>query len=167
MRNSGRKRHPDRLLFQGIVFTFRTGPSGRNLPERSGPWRTVPGRFARWAADGTFDRLLAVARSRVQAGRLVGIYSTIVRSSRHTAATEGSKDAVSAAPAVGRPASSTSPATVRACLRRRVIKTAVPERVDQLQGRGRRRKRYCESDKAVYRRPAAVTPDGTLIRLDT
>ncbi|GGW58450.1 hypothetical protein GCM10010503_39390 [Streptomyces lucensis JCM 4490] len=29
-------------------------------------WQTAQGRFARWAADGTFDRLLAVAQTRAE-----------------------------------------------------------------------------------------------------
>ncbi|MGP8296711.1 transposase [Streptomyces inhibens] len=31
----------------------------RGLPERFGPWRTMRGRFARGAIDGTFERLLS------------------------------------------------------------------------------------------------------------
>ena len=50
-----------RQVMEGIVFKFRTGVPWRDLPERFGPWQTVHGRFARWAADGTFDRLLAAA----------------------------------------------------------------------------------------------------------
>ncbi len=37
------------------MFEFRTGLPRRDLPERFGPWQTVHGRFARRAADGTFD----------------------------------------------------------------------------------------------------------------
>ena len=46
------------------MFKFRTGVPWRDIPERFGPWQTVHGRFARWAADGTFDRLLAAAQGR-------------------------------------------------------------------------------------------------------
>ncbi|MFE6063949.1 transposase [Streptomyces sp. NPDC056431] len=45
------------------MFKFRTGLPWRDLPERFDPWQTVHGRFAHWAADGTFDRLLAAAGS--------------------------------------------------------------------------------------------------------
>ncbi len=55
-----------RQVLEGIVFKFRTGLPWRDLPERFGPWQTVHGRFARWAADGTFDRLFAVAQTRAE-----------------------------------------------------------------------------------------------------
>ncbi|MFF4426206.1 hypothetical protein ACFY04_36430 [Streptomyces sp. NPDC001549] len=84
--------------------------------------------------------------------------------------------------------------TCRACLRRRGIKATIPERVDRLAGRARRREWPCRSDTAVYlrrnivercfhrlkrwrgiatrhdkhpaRRQAAITLAGTLVRLD-
>jgi transposase len=42
--------------------------------------------------------------------------------------------------------------TFRAYPRRRGIKATIPERVDQLAGRRRRRERPCEFDKRTYRR---------------
>ncbi|MEU5628306.1 MULTISPECIES: transposase [Streptomyces] len=44
----------------------------------------------------------------------------------------------------------------RACLRRRGIKAAIAERVDQLAGRRRRRERPCGFDAAVHRRRNVV-----------
>ncbi len=44
----------------------------------------------------------------------------------------------------------------RAYLRRRGIKATIPERVDQLAGRARRRERPCRFDKAAYRRRNVV-----------
>ncbi|MFE3382558.1 IS5 family transposase, partial [Streptomyces anulatus] len=46
--------------------------------------------------------------------------------------------------------------TFRTYLRRRGIKTTIPERVDQLAGRKRRRERPCRFDKAAYRRRNVV-----------
>lgn len=66
-------------MLEGILFKFRTGVPWRDLPERIGPWQTVHGRFARWAADGTFDLLLAAARHRAEVSWLVALGSTIVR----------------------------------------------------------------------------------------
>lgn len=43
-----------------------------------------------------------------------------------------------------------------AYLRRRGIKATIPERVDQLAGRKRRRERRCRFDKAAYRRRNVV-----------
>lgn len=46
--------------------------------------------------------------------------------------------------------------TFRAYLRRRGIKATIPERVDQLAGRARRREPRCGFDKALYRRRNVV-----------
>lgn len=89
-----------RQVLEGIVFKFRTGVPWRDLPERFGPWQTVHGRFARWTADGTFDRLLAAAQERTEVDWLVALDSTIVRAHQHTAAKGGSTNAVSDAPVV-------------------------------------------------------------------
>jgi hypothetical protein len=59
--------------------------------EGFGPRQTVHGRFARWAADDTFDRILSFAQSRPVVDWLVAIDSTIVRAHQHTAAKGGSK----------------------------------------------------------------------------
>lgn len=84
------------------MFKFRTGLPWRDLPERFGPWQTVNGRFDRWAADGTFDRLLAVAQTHADVDRLVAIDSTIVRAHQHAALKGGSKNGASDAPAAQR-----------------------------------------------------------------
>lgn len=44
----------------------------------------------------------------------------------------------------------------RAYLRRRGIKATIPERVDQLAGRRRRRERPCGFDRSLFRRPNVV-----------
>ncbi|MFJ7085975.1 IS5 family transposase [Streptomyces griseus] len=74
-----------RQVLEGIVFKSRTGLPWRDLPERFGPWQTVHGRFARWAADGTVDRLLVAAQGWVEVDWLVAIDSTTVRAHQHTA----------------------------------------------------------------------------------
>ncbi|MFJ5138789.1 IS5 family transposase [Streptomyces sp. NPDC088707] len=58
----GRKRPEDRRVLNGIVWKFRTGTAWRDVPERYGPWATLHTRFRRWAADGTFDRMLRAGR---------------------------------------------------------------------------------------------------------
>ncbi|MEU5557961.1 IS5 family transposase [Streptomyces globisporus] len=80
-----------RQFLQGIVFKFRKGLPWQDLPEHFGPWHTVHGRFARWAADGTFDRLLAAAQPRAEVDWLVAIDSTIVRAHQHAAAKEAGR----------------------------------------------------------------------------
>ncbi|WP_405887135.1 IS5 family transposase [Streptomyces longwoodensis] len=200
-----------RQVLEGIVFKFRTGVPWRDLPEWFGPWQTVHGRFARWAADGTFDRLLAAARQRAEVDWLVALDSTIVRAHQHAGGqrgleerglgrsrgglttkihlacdgrgrplaftvTAGTRNDCTQAetvidkirvtrPGPGRPRvrpervvadKGYSARTFRAYLRRRGIKATIPERVDQLAGRRRRRERPCGFDRAVYRRRNVV-----------
>ena len=45
---------------------------------------------------------------------------------------------------------------IRAYLRRRDIKAAIPERIDQINGRIRRRESRCRLDRAAYRRRNVV-----------
>ncbi|MFW3464379.1 transposase [Streptomyces microflavus] len=66
----------DRQVLEGIVHKFRTGQSWRNLPERFGPGTTAQMRLARWAADGTWDRLRAAAEARPDAASLAAIDPT-------------------------------------------------------------------------------------------
>jgi transposase len=46
-------------VHNGILWTVRTGAPWRDLPERSGPWKTAHERLRRWTADGTWDTILA------------------------------------------------------------------------------------------------------------
>ncbi|MEU0404139.1 IS5 family transposase, partial [Streptomyces sp. NPDC006197] len=62
----GRPWRDHRQVVNGVLWRLRTGVPWRDLPEWYGPWQTVHGRFARWAADGTFDRLLSAAQSRAE-----------------------------------------------------------------------------------------------------
>ncbi|WP_414930712.1 IS5 family transposase [Streptomyces sp. SHP 1-2] len=58
-RHPGRKRHPDRLVFQGILFVLHTGISWEHLPQELGfgsgmtCWR----RLAEWTEAGVWPRL--------------------------------------------------------------------------------------------------------------
>jgi transposase len=77
----GRKRLDDRRVLNGIVWKFRTGTAWRDVPERYGPWATLHTRFRRWAADGTFERMLRAAQVRADAAGdidwLVSVDSTL------------------------------------------------------------------------------------------
>ena len=47
-------------MVEGIVYRYRTGIPWRDLPrEEFGAWQTVWKRHRRYAADGTWDRVLA------------------------------------------------------------------------------------------------------------
>ncbi|GEC10722.1 hypothetical protein SSP24_83770 [Streptomyces spinoverrucosus] len=59
VRHPGRKRHPDRLVFQGILFVLHTGIAWEHLPQELGfgsgmtCWR----RLAEWTEVGVWLRL--------------------------------------------------------------------------------------------------------------
>lgn len=76
-----------RTVLNGMLWKLATGAPWRDLPERYGNWKTVYERYRRWAADGTFDRILAHLQVHDDAvGRLdwtVSIDSTIVRAHQH------------------------------------------------------------------------------------
>jgi len=61
--NVGRRGHPfgdSRRVVEGIVYRYRTGLPWRDLPSAEfGPWQTVLKRHRRYAADGTWDKVLA------------------------------------------------------------------------------------------------------------
>ncbi|MFD8049125.1 hypothetical protein ACFV5E_37465 [Streptomyces chartreusis] len=59
------------------------------------------GRLARWAADGTFDRLLSTAQSTAAVDWLVALGSAIGCAHQHPAAKGGSTKADSDASAAG------------------------------------------------------------------
>ncbi|MFD5271538.1 hypothetical protein [Streptomyces sp. NPDC058335] len=65
----------------------RDGLAGRARAVR--PWATLHIRFRRWAADGTFERMLKAAQAQADAvgdvGWLVSVDSTIVRAHQHAA----------------------------------------------------------------------------------
>lgn len=85
----GRKRLDDRKVLNEIVWKFRTGAAWRDVPDRYGPWATLHTRFRRWAADGTFGRMLRAAQAKADAAGdiewLVSVDSTIVRAHQRAA----------------------------------------------------------------------------------
>ncbi|MFI0928356.1 IS5 family transposase [Streptomyces sp. NPDC021012] len=99
----GRKRRDDRRVLNGIVWKFRTGTAWRDVPDRYGPWATLHTRFRRWAADGTFDRMLRTAQAKADAAGdidwLVSVDSTVVRAHQHAA---GARKGGLRDPALGR-----------------------------------------------------------------
>lgn len=59
------------------------------MPERYGSWASLHTRFRRWAADGTFERMLQTTQAQADAGGdidwLVSVDCTIVRAHQHAA----------------------------------------------------------------------------------
>src|SRR5438105_8459507 len=71
-RPGGRHRSVDeREIVNGILYVLHTGCSWRALPHDLPQWETVYAYLRRWAADGTWERVLATLRRAVrqQAGR--------------------------------------------------------------------------------------------------
>ena len=89
--NVGRRGHPfgpSRRVVEGIIYRYRTGMPWRDLPrEVFGPWQTVWKRHRRYAADGTWDRVLAELLAQADAaGKIdwtVSVDATINRAHQH------------------------------------------------------------------------------------
>ena len=84
----GRPFRDHRQVVEGIAFRYRTGIPWRDLPrERFGPWQTVWKRHRRFAADGTWDKVLTALQAQADAaGDLdwrVSVDSTINRAHQH------------------------------------------------------------------------------------
>ena len=77
-------------MLSGRLHRHATGCRWRDLPERSGPWSTVPPRFRRWTRQERGDRILAALRRELDAAgqidwRLWCIDGSHVRAHRVTA----------------------------------------------------------------------------------
>lgn len=85
----GRRWRDHRQVINAILWKLRTGAPWRDLPERYGPWKTAHERLRKWAADGTWDKILQAAIVKDDAvGELewvVSVDSTIVRAHQHAA----------------------------------------------------------------------------------
>ena len=89
--NEGRRGHPfldNRKVVEGIVYRYRAGIPWRDLPrEEFGVWQTVWKRHARYARDGTWDRVLQVILADADAAGLidwnVSVDATICRAHQH------------------------------------------------------------------------------------
>ena len=89
--NAGRRGHPfgeSRRVVEGSIYRYRTGIPWRDLPrEAFGPWQTVWKRHRRYAADGTWDTVLAELLAQADAaGKIdwtVSVDATISRAHQH------------------------------------------------------------------------------------
>jgi transposase len=72
-RHPGRKRHPDRLVFQGILFVLHTGIGWEDLPQELGfgsgmtCWR----RLERWTEAGVFDQVHQILLAKLNAANRI------------------------------------------------------------------------------------------------
>lgn len=106
----------DRCVVEGIAYRFRTGIAWRDLPrEQFGPWQTVWKRHRRYAGDGTWDRVVAQIH--------------VPRLGRGRPRTRPDAVIADRAYATG---------AIHRELRRRGIKTVIPDKTDQIAARNRR-----------------------------
>jgi transposase len=86
-RRNGRWRE-HRQVLNGICWKLATGAPWRDIPGRYGPWKTCHERLRRWAADGTWDRILAHVQVHNDGDPVewtVHVDSTSVRAHQHAA----------------------------------------------------------------------------------
>jgi len=92
-RRPGRKRHPDRLVFQGILFVLHTGISWEHLPQELGfgsgmtCWR----RLAEWTEAGVWSRLHEVLLAKLRNANALDFSRAAVDGS-HIRALKGGQD---------------------------------------------------------------------------
>jgi transposase len=89
-RHPGRKRHPDRLVFQGILFVLHTGIAWEYLPQELGfgsgmtCWR----RLAEWTEAGVWPRLHEVLLAKLRSANALDFSRAVVYGS-HIRALKG------------------------------------------------------------------------------
>ncbi|MFE7673920.1 IS5 family transposase [Streptomyces albidoflavus] len=93
MRHPGRKRHPDRLVFQGILFVLHTGIAWEHLTQELGfgsgmtCWR----RLAEWTEAGVWPRLHHVLLAKLRGANALDFSRAAVDSSTSPGAKRGPK----------------------------------------------------------------------------
>ncbi|MFJ6251806.1 MULTISPECIES: IS5 family transposase [unclassified Streptomyces] len=92
-RHPGRKRHPDRLVFQGILFVLHTGIAWEHLPQELGfgsgmtCWR----RLVEWTGAGVWPRLHKTLLARLRGADALDFSRAVVDGSHIRAFKRGSK----------------------------------------------------------------------------
>ena len=87
----GRTAVDNRVFVNGVLWVLRSGARWSDLPERYGKYKSVPTRFARWAASGVWDHVFRMLTQDAKNEYLM-IDSTIVRA--HQQAATGRKKGV-------------------------------------------------------------------------
>jgi len=126
----------DRIV-EGIVYRHRAGIAWRNLPrEHFGPWQTVWKRHRRYAADGTWARVLA--RVSVMPMLLVTLIEFLCSRFWLTFESHGPTVVVLTCPAAVLADRAYGPKADREYLCSRGIRAVIPEKKDQIAVREKR-----------------------------
>ena len=76
-------------MLNAILWKLRTGAPWRDVPERYGPWKTAHERLRKWAAEGTWEAILAEVVVKDDSVGVVewtvAVDSTVVRAHQHAA----------------------------------------------------------------------------------
>ncbi|MFD0340330.1 IS5 family transposase [Streptomyces sp. NPDC127117] len=92
-RHPGRKRHPDRLVFQGSLFVLHTGITWEHLPQELGfgSGMTCSRRLAEWTEAGAWPRLHEVLLAKLRSVNALDFSRAAVDGSHIRAPKGGSK----------------------------------------------------------------------------
>lgn len=84
----GRTAADNRLFVNGVLWVLRSGAHWHDLPERYGKWKTVHTRFARWAKNGTWERVFEIL-TKDRKNEYLMLDTTLVRAYQQAAAGKG------------------------------------------------------------------------------
>ena len=84
----GRTAADNRLFVNGVLWVLRSGAHWHDLPERYGKWKSVHTRFARWAKNGTWERVFEVL-TKDRKNECLMLDTTLVRAHQQAATGKG------------------------------------------------------------------------------
>lgn len=84
----GRTAADNRLFVNGVLWVLRSGAHWHDLPERYGKWKSVHTRFARWAKNGTWERVFEVL-TKDRKNEYLMLDTTLVRAHQQAATGKG------------------------------------------------------------------------------